>query len=363
MPDTLGIDFLVEKNDWSKVEIAESSRPSLEEGDVLFAVDRFALTSNNISYAVAGDLLGYWKFFPAPEGMGRIPVMGYGDVIESRHPEIENGTRCFGFFPMSRFLRIQPGRVSANQIMDGAAHREGLADAYNQYSPVDMDPLHDPGHEDAMALLRGLFMTSFLADDSLDESYEAGVSSVLISSASSKTSIALAFCISRNQRARAIGLTSARNLEFVRGLGCYDEVLTYEEIESLDASKTAGFVDMAGNGDVIRRIHTHWSDNLRFSMAIGATHWQAGNANEALPGPKPEFFFAPAQIAKRSKEWGPGEMQKRLGEGWRSFRDFSEGWLEIRNHQGPEALREVYLEVLEGRSQPASGHMVSLSEK
>ena len=362
MPDTIGIDFLVEKKDWSKVEIAESSRPSLEEGDVLFAVDRFALTSNNISYAVVGDFLGYWKFFPAPEGLGRIPVMGYGDVIESRHPEIESGTRCFGFFPMSRFLRIQPGRVSASQIMDGAAHREGLADAYNQYSPVGMDPLHDAGHEDAMALLRGLFMTSFLADDSLEESYQAGVSSVLISSASSKTSIALAFCIARSQRARAIGLTSARNLEFVRGLGCYDEVVTYEEIESLDGSISAGFVDMAGNGDVIRRIHTHWGDDLRFSMAIGATHWQAGNANEALPGPKPEFFFAPAQIAKRSKEWGPGEMQKRLGEGWRSFRDFSEGWLEIRNHQGPKALRDIYREVLEGRSHPASGHMVSLSE-
>ena len=362
MPDTIGIDFLVEKKDWSKVEIAESSRPSLEDGDVLFAVDRFALTSNNISYAVVGDFLGYWKFFPAPEGMGRIPVMGYGDVIESRHPEIESGTRCFGFFPMSRFLRIQPGRVSASQIMDGAAHREGLADAYNQYSPVGMDPLHDAGHEDAMALLRGLFMTSFLADDSLEESYQAGVSSVLISSASSKTSIALAFCIARSQRARAIGLTSARNLEFVRGLGCYDEVVTYEEIESLDGSISAGFVDMAGNGDVIRRIHTHWGDDLRFSMAIGATHWQAGNANEALPGPKPEFFFAPAQIAKRSKEWGPGEMQKRLGEGWRSFRDFSEGWLEIRNHQGPKALRDIYREVLEGRSHPASGHMVSLSE-
>ena len=362
MSTTTGIDFLVQKQDWSKFETVENSRPELQHGDVLFAVDRFALTSNNISYAVAGEMLGYWKFFPAPEGMGRIPVMGYGDVIESKHPEIAEGTRCFGFFPMSRYLRIQPGRVSASQIMDGAAHREGLADAYNQYSPVEHDGLYDADHEDAMALLRGLFMTSFLADDALEESYDEGVASVLISSASSKTSIALAYCVSRNNRAQAVGLTSARNQEFVRSLGCYDQVLTYEEIESLDGKRSAGFVDMAGNADVTRRIHTHWGDTLKFSMAIGATHWQAGGSSEALPGPASEFFFAPAQIAKRAKQWGPGEMQKRLGDGWRGFRDFSEEWLQIRNHQGPDALREVYLEVLEGRSNPADGHMVSLTD-
>jgi len=362
MQNSDGVDFLVQKQDWSKFEITTSPRPTLEEGEILFSVDRFALTANNISYALSGDMLGYWKFFPAPDGMGRIPVMGYGDVIESRHPEIETGTRCFGFFPMSRYLRIEPGRVSATQIMDGAAHRSELAAAYNQYSPVLFDGLYDPAHEDAMALLRGLFLTSFLADDALGETHYAGAKSVLISSASSKTSIALAHCVSQRDAVETIGLTSARNRAFVESLGCYDQVLTYDEIESLDASRPVGFVDMAGNGNVTRTIHTHWGDALKFSMAIGATHWEAGGASGALPGPAPEFFFAPSQIAKRSAEWGPGEFQKRLGEAWREFRSFSESWLQVRLHSGPGSLPDVYREVLEGRSDPASGHIVTLRE-
>lgn len=355
-----GIDFLVQKQDWSKFEAVTHPRPTLDDGEVLFAVDRFALTANNISYALSGDMLGYWKFFPAPEGMGRIPVMGYGDVIESKHPDIHKGTRCFGFFPMSRYLRIEPGRVSASQIMDAATHRAGLAAAYNQYSPVLLDRLYDPAHEDTMALLRGLFLTSFLADDALGENDYSGATSVLISSASSKTSIALAHCVSQRAAVASIGLTSERNRAFVSSLGCYDQVVTYDQIESLDPGKPAGLVDMAGNAAVTRTIHTHWGDALKFSMSIGATHWQAGGPTGALPGPAPEFFFAPAQIAKRSAEWGPEEFQKRLGEAWHGFRTFSLGWLQIREHHGVEALREVYQEVLEGRSDPASGHIVAL---
>ena len=213
-----------------------------------------------------------------------------------------------------------------------------------------------------MALLRGLFLTSFLADDALGETDYSGAATVLISSASSKTSIALAYCVSQKGQTEAVGLTSARNLDFVRSLGCYDRVVTYEEINSLDATKAAVLVDMAGNAAVTRTVHTHWGDALKYSMSIGATHWQAGGPSEALPGPAPEFFFAPAQIAKRSAEWGPGEFQKRLIEGWQDFRSFSEGWLQVRHGKGAEALHAVYMEVLEGRSNPASGHIVSLQE-
>ena len=141
--------------------------PELASGQVLFRIDRFAFTANNISYALTGDLLGYWRFFPAPDGWGRLPTMGFGDVVRSAHPGVGEGTRCFGFFPMSRYLVIEPHHASPAQIVDGAPHRQGLAPVYNQYSPVEHDPLHEPEHEDALMLLRGLFMTSFLADDFL----------------------------------------------------------------------------------------------------------------------------------------------------------------------------------------------------
>ena len=111
MVNPAGLDFLVNKNDWKQNRFDDAPVPDLADGQVLFRVDRFALTANNISYALAGDMLGYWRFFPAPEGWGRLPTMGFGDVIASSHPDVAEGTRCFGFYPMSRYLVIEPGAV------------------------------------------------------------------------------------------------------------------------------------------------------------------------------------------------------------------------------------------------------------
>ena len=360
MANPAGLDFLVNKSDWKRHRFDEAPAPDPGPGQVLFRVDRFAFTANNISYALAGEMLGYWRFFPAPEGWGRLPTMGFGDVIASRHPKVAPGTRCFGFYPMSRYLVIEPRTASESQIVDGAAHRKGLAPAYSQYSPTGGDPLYERAHEDALMLMRGLFLTAFLAEDFLAER-GFGEQAVLISSASSKTSIALGHLVGAKGRARSIGLTSARNLEFVRKLGCYDRVATYDEVGSLDAGKPTVYVDMAGDGALRRRVHEHFGARLVHSCTIGATHWErAGGGDEGLPGPKPEFFFAPGQIQKRSADWGPAELQRRLAEAWSGFRSFSEGWLQVERGTGRDAVARVYEATLAGRTEPRHGHVLSL---
>ncbi len=362
MSDQAGLDFLVDRSDWKQHRFVEAPVPPLGDGEVLFRVDRFALTANNISYALAGDLLGYWRFFPAADGWGRIPAMGFADVVESKHPQVKVGTRCFGFYPMSRYLKIEPSSVGAGGISDGAAHRAGLAAAYNQYTPTESDNLYRPQDEDALMLMRGLFFTSFLADDFVaDRAF--GEDAVLISSASSKTSIALGHQVSTSGRARSIGLTSQRNADFVRRLGCYDEVATYDQVRELDAARPTVYVDMAGDKGVLRAVHEHLGDSLKHSCAIGATHWEQSAGDDSdLPGPKPEFFFAPAQIAKRSEDWGPAELQRKLGEAWSGFRRFSEGWLEVQRGYGSEALARAYDDTVAGRCEPQHGHVLSLWE-
>jgi hypothetical protein len=358
-----GIDFLVARKEWSETRFDDALVPALADGQVLFRVDRFAITANNITYALAGDMLGYWNFFPAPEAMGRVPAMGFADVIASRHADVAEGLRCFGFYPMSRYLVIEPGSVSRENIMDGAAHRAALAPAYNQYSIATADTLYEEAQEDTLMLLRGLFMTSFLADDFLASSDYFGAESVLISSASSKTSIALGFQVRQSGRARALGLTSARNLEFTRALGCYDEVLVYDDIRTLNAERPAIFVDMAGNKAILHVIHEHWGAKLGHSCAIGMTHWQAGEAPAGpLSGPAPEFFFAPGRIQKRVQDWGPAGFQKRLAEAWFRFRTFTAGWLEIHRGYGKDALAGVWQATLAGETDPKGGNILSLFE-
>ena len=354
-----GLVLEVARSDWKLTRFVEAPVPELAPGRVLFRVDRFALTANNVTYAVAGDGLGYWRFFPCEEGWGRIPVMGFADVVRSTHPGVKEGTRCFGFYPMARHLVIEPGAVTPAQIVDAAPHRAGLAPVYAQYLPTTGDALYAEKREDQILLMRGLFMTAYLADDFLADQAYLGARSVLISSASSKTSVALAFQVKQGGRVRAIGLTSARNADFVRSLGYYDQVALYDEIPSL-ALEPAVFVDMAGDGAVTTAVHDRFRDALRYDCAIGATHWSVSRAPAGLPGPQPQFFFAPAQIQKRSKDWGPRGLAQRLGAAWTRFCDASDAWLHVARANGREALERVYQDTLAGRTLPADGNVLSL---
>lgn len=357
------VDFSVRRDDWRTGRVTRATLPAAPAaGQVVLRVDRFALTANNVSYALTGDLLGYWKFFPADAGWGRLPVMGFGDVLASAHPEVKRGERVFGFFPMSTHLVVEAGDASPAHFVDVAAHRADSALAYRQYLRVAADPHYDAAREDALLLLRGLFMTSFLVDDFVADHDRFGARTVVISSASSKTAIALAFCLSRRTGATVVGLTSARHRDFVAGLGCYDRVLAYDEVAMLDPQAPCVFVDHSGDGDVVGAVHRHLAGNLRHSAIVGATHWSGARPAQNLPGAAPTFFFAPSQLEKRRAEWGQAGFDARLGDAWRSFLAFSDGWLHVVRGSGPAEVERVYHDVLEGRARPDRGHILSLWE-
>ena len=357
-----GLDFLVARDEWSRVHFEDRpAPPAVASGQVLLRVDRFALTANNISYAKAGDMLRYWDFFPADGGFGRIPAMGFGDVIESAHPDVTEGQRVFGFFPMSRYLVIEPSRAGAGGIFDGVAHRQGIAPAYNTYSPTDTDADYAPSHEDAHMLMRGLFMTSFLVDDYVTDNDGFGATQVVISSASSKTAIALAYLVSKREGVSCVGLTSPRNAAFVKGLDYYDDVVHYEDVEGIRDEPTV-FVDMAGSGNITNRLHSRLGEHMKCSCSVGVTHFDETPRATDLPGAQPEFFFAPSQMQKRAAEWGPAGLSQRMGDSWANFRDASKAWLEVQRGHGRGALESAYHETLEGRTLPSQGHVLSLWE-
>jgi hypothetical protein len=355
------LDFEVRRNDWRQHRFVESAlRVELAAGRALLRIDRFALTSNNVSYALAGDLLGYWKFFPAETGWGRIPAMGFADVVASRHAGVPEGERVFGFFPMSTHLEIVADDAGPAHFLDAAEHRRETALAYRQYVRTGADPLYRPAHEDALMLLRGLFLTSFLVDDFLASAGDFGARRFVVSSASSKTAIALAHRLAQRGAGDVVGLTSPRNRAFVASLGCFDRVATYAEIDSLPADAPAVFVDHSGDGDVVNSVHARFGAALVHSAMIGATHWEARPRAQSLPGAPPTFFFAPAQIAKRTAEWGPAGFQQRLGAAWEDFRAASEAWLRVVRGAGRAQLVQVYTDLLAGRAAPRDGHVLSL---
>ena len=98
---------------------------------------------------------------------------------------------------------------------------------------------------------------------------------------------------------------------------------------------------MAGDGAVTGAVHHHFGDRLKHSCRVGATHWEAEPGPESLPGPAPAFFFAPSQGQKRSDEWGPGGLQKRLGGAWGDFLAGVGGRLQVEERRGRAAVGQV----------------------
>ena len=347
-------DFVVSKTDLRQAKVLPASPPPLADGEARLAIERFALTANNITYAVFGEAMRYWDFFPAPEGWGRIPVWGHARVEASNHPDLAVGQRFYGYYPMSTHLTVTP-RKTRTGFADVAPHRADLPPVYNQYQAVgEATPA-----EDYQALLRPLFITGFLIEDFLDENALFGARSVVLTSASSKTAIGLAACLKQRGAAKVVGLTSARNAAFVEALGYYDQVVTYDAAPTASIEGPVVLVDFAGDAPLLAAVHGRFGDALAYSCLVGGTHWEAERGGGILPGPKPVFFFAPDRIRKRAADWGPGGLDERHDAAWAPFAADASRWLKVSQGVGAEAVAETYAAVLKGRAGPDEGHILN----
>ena len=352
--------FEVNRKNYADTRLHESSLEPLPSGAVRLRVDRFALTANTVTYAVAGDLLGYWDFFPAEQGWGRVPAMGWGEVVESNNPDISVGGRYYGWFPMVSYVDFEASATS-DGFQDDGPYRAKHAPIYRAYSRTDRDALYQAGQdaEDRHALLRGLFQTAFLADDFLAEQDYYGARQVLILSASSKTAIALAELIEQRDGMQTIAITSAQNMPFVRELGCYTSVLSYADVTTLDIKSASVLVDMSGNTAILDQIHSHLGSSLKHSMAIGRSHHDA--PRQTIGGAiQPSFFFAPLQGKKRVKEWGAQAYGQRVGKALFNCVARSQQWLQIEECLGGNAVQAAWGQLLEGQVRPSNGIIGSL---
>lgn len=336
----------------------------LATGQIRLHVDLFSLTANNITYAAMGDAMDYWRFFPTEEAdWGVIPVWGFATITESAHADLPVGEKLYGYWPMATSAVLQADQIASGSLVDAAPHRIGLHPVYNQYTRCGRDPFYTPDSEAVQALLRPLFMTSWLIDDFLADNEFFGAPTLLLSSASSKTAYGTAFQLAQRQGLNVIGLTSESNRAFCESLGCYTRVLSYEQLGELPIDAPCVYVDFAGSAGLREQIHRRFT-HLKYSCAIGATHVTDLGGGKGLPGPTPTLFFAPAQVKKRRTDWGAAELGQRLLADWQRFTtrvsEPTQPWLRVVSHQGFEALQAAYLLMLGGRSDPREGHVFRL---
>jgi hypothetical protein len=362
----MSLDFLVDRQDLARFRWLEPARGrpigSLAPGAALLGIERFAFTANNITYARCGDAFDYWRYFTAPAGWGRIPVWGIARVIAGNGGALDEGERVYGFLPMSTHLIVEPERATATAFIDGAAHRAALPPTYNEYVRIDRDPAYEPATADLHLVLRPLFSLSFFLAEHLRDKGVFGARRVIVSSASSKTALGLAFLLKGiAPDVEIVGLTGPTNLPSTERLGRYDRVLTYDRIDGLASDGPAVFVDIAGDARILANVHRRLGPSLARSIGVGLTRGAAPGVAAApdLPGPPPEFFFTPSHILARRQDWGADELRRRLAAAWTSFLAEIGPRLEIVTSTGPGEVERIYAEVLGGRTPPDRAHILA----
>ncbi|MBB6520422.1 DUF2855 family protein [Pseudoteredinibacter isoporae] len=360
MNTVIGKQFWVNKTQILDTQWKQREDRDLQEDEVRLRIKDFAFTANNVTYAVMGEALQYWSFFPAGEAYGLIPVWGFAEVTESNNEAVNIGELVYGYFPMADALIVKPANISEGSFIDAMPHREALPVVYNQYIRCAKDPLYKESTEALQMLLRPLFTTSFLLQDFFAEHEYFSSEQVVMSSASSKTSIGTAFAFHQQRRKNGsgpniIGLSSAANVDFVRSLNLYDEVYSYDDLDKI-SRKSSFLIDFAGNAAVKSSIHKHLSDQLQYSCIVGASHWdQTMAAAEKLVGPEPQLFFAPSQAQKRMQEWGPKGFGERLAVMWQGFLQNVGDWMTVEYVDGEEAIGTSYQAMVDGSVKPEQG--------
>lgn len=351
----------VRKSALNEAELVELPLAQLAGGAVRLAVESFSVTANNITYAVVGDGFKYWDFFPAPDGLGIVPMWGHARVIASNSPDIVVGERIYGYLPMATHLDVVPGKIHPGGFSDTTDYRQPMSPVYNSYTRLASDPEHHPDREAERMIFGPLFRTGFLIEYFLRGQDWFGAEQLIVTSASSKTAMGLASVARQlSPGIKRVGLTSPGNVAFVEASGLFDEVVAYDDLERVPVLRSVS-VDFAGNADLLAGLHRHFDAALAHSALVGMTHIEARSTfggGDPLPGPKPALFFAPDHAVAFFKAHGADDGGKLVAAAWHEFLKATEGTVAIELHSGLDSAREVFLAMLAGQIDPAKGIVI-----
>ncbi|MEM7272763.1 MAG: DUF2855 family protein [Actinomycetota bacterium] len=336
---------VVSRADVSTAGIAELAIPDLQTGQASLRVDLFGLSANNITYALFGDALGYWAYFPVDQEQGCVPVWGFAEVVDSRSEHLQPGDRVFGYLPMADSVVLEPAEPTEFGFTDASAHRLELHPWYNRYYRCDTDPVWTAAGEQLQVSMWALFMTGW----ALAEELAKTASTVVVASASSKTAMALAWSLREHQhQTTVVGITSAGNAAFVEAAGIYDQVTVYDDLRLDAAAGPVAFVDAAGSPAIREAVHGALGDRLADSVMLGATHQGAGAAAGPLGGPTPRLFFIPDVAEQAAAERGLPAYHRGFAEQWHRFAAWIDDRLDLQHGEGPDEILAAYRTVLAG---------------
>ncbi len=371
--------------------------PPLERDEIRMKVDKVGLSANNMFYAQMGDapFLKFFSVYPVRgrQDLANVPVWGSATVVASANPDFEIGEQYRGFLHITNVVQMKARRTPEGFAVYGG-ERDKLNKAYNGFIRVKdskASPFHGTGDKADLATVAGPgALSGFLLGELLRMNAFYGGNGIVLTSASSKLSLATAFLLKGERAAgtiqRVIGYSSPKNADFVRSTGLFDDVLTYDQDLPSDTSLRPVFIDVAGDATIYRRIHKR----LAKGLVVGATHAAAKSSTFTAFGPSSllklvgsmiappgigrwldrnlhpplEMFFAPTVMADLAALWGRRQLDEKSDAAVAAFVDAAvdNHWITVVRAETATAIQSEYRRIVEGTVPPSEAVLLSLAD-
>ncbi|KAH7378764.1 hypothetical protein BKA66DRAFT_466576 [Pyrenochaeta sp. MPI-SDFR-AT-0127] len=330
---------ILDKANYSKhrlVTLLDESRPALAASSLRIQPKILGLTTNNLTYARHGHLMGWYDIYPLPantpapyndsETYGRIAAWGYAEIVESTVPGISPGNTVYGFLPISTGMedvRIKfaehDGQKISDEIIVLDEHRQHLWKIYNRYHVCDslselerQEGLESLGWD---SLMQGLFRTSYnlnifgfawedgnrIHPDGQSEWSAADAdlrdATIVILNASGKTGMSFAYTLRHNrpkehQPREIIGVGSPASISIIASSGFFDKA-----VQNSDDEITASEIQHSGTRRVVL---------LDFGARPGANEaWKPALSSLSIP-------FTPIVVGGEVEIQNPEKARARL---------------------------------------------------
>merc|ERR1712217_453860 len=281
------------------------------------------------------------------------------------------GTRLYGIVPPCKYKLQQVGGViPAGKNGEPAKveiSMEGLPYNLRRFSELEVveDVADvDPDWDDWKMVMKEIYTMAFYVDENL--LVDTGmINSVIISCASSKTALALAYCLRMREMRYVVGLTSKEHIDFVKSTDLYHDVFTYDEVDPLPNNHTNVYMDFKCDGELRQKITLRMSTNLMYNMVLGPAVFQKKMKDQLFEKRAREMLFDESSWRERRRmvaEVTKTGRNEKLRYSQKAFIERIKKYIKLRHMGGPEAFKQIYDGVYSNTVPPNEAYVCTLHE-
>jgi len=346
--------------------------PDLGQGEVLLRVDKFAFSHMALGYLMKGftrTFGAYHNFYKCQEeNLYRSACWGFMTVMESTHPKVAVGTRLYGLVPPARYQvqpvggTIPPGKKGEPAMVELAM--EEIPFNLRRFQEMEVSEGLEPHLEDWIVATKEIYTMAYYMDEQL--LVDTGmISCVLISCASAKTALALAFCLRMRDMRYVFGLTSKEHLEFARSTDLYHEVFTYDDVDSLPNTHTVVYMDFKCDGELRQQITLRMGTNLMYNMVIGPAVFQKKMKDQVFEKRAREVLFDESSWRERRRmvaEVTKTGRNEKLKHSYQAFIDRMKKIIAVKHVKSVDGFAAMYDSLYSNAASPSDVHVCCFHE-